>query len=94
MSYSVRFSKQVQREIARLPGHVRNQAKQRILELRSLPRPSDAKELDGHPGFYRVWLDDDFRLVWHVADDVRIVDIYYVGPKSDDLYRRLGLQRP
>ncbi|RLT44288.1 MAG: type II toxin-antitoxin system RelE/ParE family toxin [Chloroflexi bacterium] len=94
MSYSVRFSKAIQRQIARLPGHVRNQAKQRILELRNQPRPSDAKELDEHPGYFRIWLQGDYRLVWYVDDPVQLVDIYYVGLKYDELYTDLGLSRP
>ena len=94
MTYSVRRSKQIQRQIARLPGNVRNVAKHRILALRSEPRPADAKELDGHPGYFRLWLDSDFRLVWEVDDDSRVVDIYYVGPKSPGLYEQLGLGRP
>lgn len=93
MTYSVRFSRQVQRQIVRLPGHMRNQAKRRILGLRSLPRPPDAKELEGHPDFFRIWLDADFRLVWHIDDEGQVVDIFYVGPKSYDLYDKLGLQR-
>ena len=93
MSYSVRFSKRIQREIARLPGNVRNQAKQRILELRNQPRPSDAKELDGHPGYFRIWLQGDYRLVWYVDDLLYLVDIFYIGLKYDELYTDLGLGR-
>ncbi len=52
MKYNVRFSTQIQRQIAQLPGNVRNLAKQRILALRDQPRPPDARELENHPGFY------------------------------------------
>ena len=93
MQYGVRLSRQTQRQIARLPGNVRNQVKRRILALRTQPRPTDAKELIGHPDFYRVWLDSDFRLVWQVDDDAQLVDIFYVGPKSDEMYERLGLDK-
>ena len=48
----------------------------------------------GHPGYYRLWLGPDYRLVWHVADDEQIVEIEYVGLKPPDLYERLGLGRP
>lgn len=69
MSYDLRLSKQIQRQIVRLPGSIRNLAKRRILALRSEPRPLDAKEMEGHPDFFRIWLDGDFRLVWQVIDD-------------------------
>jgi mRNA-degrading endonuclease RelE of RelBE toxin-antitoxin system len=94
MSYNVRLSKQVLRQIGRLPGHVRSRAKQRIVALRTEPRPADAKELEGHPDFFRVWVDRDYRLVWQVNDELHLVDIFYAGPKSDDLYAKLGLERP
>jgi len=94
MNYNVRLSKQIQRQIGCLPGHVRGQARQRIVALRTEPRPAEAKELEGHPDFYRIWVDRDFRLVWQVNDELHMVDIYYVGPKSDDLYAGLGLERP
>lgn len=93
MKYNVRFSRQIQRQIARLPGNVRNLAKQRILALRDQPRPPDARELENHSGFYRVWLDRDFRLIWQVDDEATVVDIFYVGPKTQDLYDQLGLGR-
>lgn len=94
MRYRVRLSKQIQRQMARLPGNIRNQVKNRILTLRDVPRPQDARELTGHPGFFRVWLDRDFRLVWQVDDEAELVDVLYAGPKSDDLYGTLGLGRP
>lgn len=93
MKYRVRLSKQIQRQMARLPGNIRNQVKDRILALRDVPRPQDARELTGHPDFFRVWLDRDFRLVWQVDDEAQLVDVLYVGPKSDDLYDALGLGR-
>lgn len=94
MIYRVQYSKQVQSQIGRLPGNVRNQAKQRIFALRGQPRPPDARELAGHAGFYRIWLERDFRMVWQVNDEAQVVDVFYVGPKTPDLYARLGLERP
>lgn len=94
MTYRVQFSKEVQRQMGRLPGNVRTQAKQCILSLRTQPRPSAARELTGHAGFYRIWLERDFRMVWQVDDDAQLVDIFYVGPKTNDLYAKLGLDRP
>lgn len=93
MTYRVRLSKQIQRQMARLPGNIRSQTKDRILALRDVPRPHDARELTGHPGFFRIWLDRNFRLVWQVDDEAELVDVLYVGPKSDDLYDALGLGR-
>jgi hypothetical protein len=61
--------------------------------LTETPRPTRAKELDEQPGYYRLWLPREHRLVWQVLDEEEIVDLLYVGPKSPDLYQRLGLER-
>jgi mRNA-degrading endonuclease RelE of RelBE toxin-antitoxin system len=46
------------------------------------------------PGYYRLWIGPDYRLVWYVMDDEQIVEVEYVGPKPPDLYEQLGLGRP
>ncbi len=93
MMYYVRLSKTIHRQIRNLPGHIRSAANQKILSLAKNPYPSDAKELEGHPSYFRIWLDGDFRLVWQVLEAEQIVDVLYVGPKLPDLYERLGLGR-
>jgi mRNA-degrading endonuclease RelE of RelBE toxin-antitoxin system len=94
MAYRVAYSKAVRRQLAELPGHIKAMARQRIAALSGDPRPPRSMELTGHPGYYRLWLGSDYRLVWHVIDDERIVEVEYVGPKPPDLYAKLGLGRP
>lgn len=94
MTYHVRLSKVIRQHLQSLPGNVRNIARERILSLAEQARPQDAKELMGHPNYYRIWIGIRFRLVWHVVDEEMLVDILYVGPKPPDLYERLGLARP
>jgi mRNA interferase RelE/StbE len=94
MSYYVRLSKAIRQRLRDLPGNTRNIAQNRVLSLAEQPRPPDAKELEGHPGYYRVWIATRFRLVWQVIDEEMVVDVLYVGPKLPDLYDRLGLARP
>ena len=64
-----------------------------IHQLADAPRLARAKELDDHPNYYRVWLPRSHRLVWNVLDDDQVVDLLYIGPKSPDLYEKLGLGR-
>ncbi len=94
MTYQVRLSKAIRKRLDRLPGHVRNIFRKRIISLAEQPRPDDAQELEGHLGYYRLWIRGNFRLVWQVLDDDQVVDILYVGPKSPQLYAFLGLARP
>ncbi len=93
MRYRVILSKAIRRQLSRLPGNVRNIARRQIMSLANQPRPGNAKELEGHPEHCRMWIMGRFRLVWHVSEDERRVDILYVGPKSPELYAYLGLGR-
>jgi mRNA-degrading endonuclease RelE of RelBE toxin-antitoxin system len=94
MPYKITYSQAVRQQLASLPGYIKAMARRRIAALCDAPRPPRSKELTGHPGYYRLWLGPDYRLVWHVADDEQIVEIEYVGLKPPDLYERLGLGRP
>ncbi|MFN8491228.1 MAG: type II toxin-antitoxin system RelE/ParE family toxin [Caldilineaceae bacterium] len=91
MRYRVKLSKAIQRQMQALPGHIRPLARQQILGLAEDPRPQGAKELDGHPDYYRIWVGGRFRVVWQIVEDEQLVDILYVGPKLPNLYEQLGL---
>ena len=93
MAYRLRYDRRFQKHFKALPGDVRGIARKIIGQLADNPRPGQAKELDDHPGFYRLWLLRNHRLVWGVLEDEQIVDLLYIGPKSRDLYERLGLGR-
>ncbi len=94
MAYRIAFSKEIRRQIAELPGHVKAMAKQEIASLSDNPKPAQSKELKGHSSYFRLWLGADYRLIWHVLDDEQLVEIQYVGLKTPDLYERLGLAQP
>ena len=93
MVYRLRYDRRFMRQLESLPGDVRSMARQQVRALSNNPRPSRAKELDEHPGYFRLWLSRDYRLVWQILEDERVVDLLYVGPKLPDLYERLGLGR-
>ena len=94
MAYRIAFSGEVRRQIGSLPGHIKAMAKLEIAGLSDNPRPPQGKELTGHLTYFRLWLGQDYRLVWHVLDEEQTVEIEYVGYKTPDLYGRLGLARP
>ncbi len=93
MVYRLRYDRRFMRQLESLPGDVRSLARQQVKALTDNPRPSRAKELDEHPGYFRLWLPRDYRLVWQILEDERVIDLLYVGPKLPDLYKRLGLGR-
>jgi len=93
MTYRIAFSREIRRQIESLPGYIKAMTKQEIASLSDSPRPPRSRELTGHPEYYRLWLGADYRLVWHVMDEERVVEVEYVGLKTPDLYERLGLGR-
>ena len=93
MAYRLRYDRRFIRQLEALPGDIRSLARRQIKSLAENPRPSRAKELDEHPGYFRLWLSRDYRLVWQVLEHELVIDLLYVGPKLPDLYERLGLGR-
>jgi mRNA-degrading endonuclease RelE of RelBE toxin-antitoxin system len=93
MTWRLRYDRRFMRQLEGLPGDVRSVARQQIKALTTTPYPSRAKELDEHPGYLRVWLPRNYRLVWRILQDENVIDLLYVGPKLPDLYDRIGLGR-
>ena len=93
MAYRLRFDRRFRHSLDALPGDLRAMARQIIAQLTDNPYSPGAKELDDHPGYFRLWLPRDYRLVWNVLEDEQIVDLLYIGPKPPELYQRLGLGR-
>lgn len=91
MTYRLRYDRRFMRLLNALPGDIRSMARRSIKELTVQPRPARAKELEDHPGYWRMWLPRDYRLVWEILEDEKIIELLYIGPKSVDLYNRLGL---
>ena len=94
MAYTVVISKDIRRQLERLPGHVKPLVKEALLSLPDNPRPPQSKQLEGHPTYYRIWISGDYRIVWSIFDEDALVELQYVGPKTPDLYAFLGLARP
>jgi mRNA-degrading endonuclease RelE of RelBE toxin-antitoxin system len=93
MSYWLRYDKQFMQQLESLPGDVRAVARRLVHSLTDNPRPTGAKELEGHADYYRLWLPRNCRLVYAVLDEEDLVDLLYVGPKHPDLYEKLGMGR-
>ncbi|MBE7470543.1 MAG: hypothetical protein HS114_15535 [Anaerolineales bacterium] len=82
--YRVSFDKELKRQVQQLPGKLRQEAKQRIADLSTDPRPLGAIKLRGYSDIYRTWLTDArYRLIWEVIEQERRVEVYYVGLKPN-----------
>lgn len=91
MTYRLWYNRRFSRMLDALPGDVRAQARRAIQELIDQPRPESAKELDEHPGYWRMWLPRNHRPIWRILEEEQLVNLLYVGPKPPDLYEPLGL---
>ena len=68
MAYRLRYDRRFKRSLAALSGDIRGMARRMIAQLADDPHPPQAKELDDHPTYYRLWLPRQHRLVWQVLD--------------------------
>jgi mRNA interferase RelE/StbE len=81
MPYRIRITETAEREIRRLPGHVRQRARQAVSHLGEEPRSAGAKELRERPGFYRVRLDG-WRIIYQIDDQIQMVTILRARRKT------------
>jgi mRNA interferase RelE/StbE len=87
--YRIRVASTAERELRRLPGHVRQRARRMIQDLAREARPGDAKELREKSGFYRLRLDG-WRIIYRVDDDNQAVRILRVRLKTGpEVYENL-----
>lgn len=89
MRYRLRIGREVQRQIDRLPGNVRQRVKRTIASLAFEPRPGNAEELGEElAGFWRIKLDD-YRIIYSVYDDIVTVEIVRVARRTPKTYTGL-----
>lgn len=85
MTYRLRYDHRLVRQLEALPGDIWCVAQRLIQSLTDVPIPFKARELELHPGYYRVWLPRNHRLAYVLLDDEQIVDLLYVGPEIPDV---------
>lgn len=89
MGSTVRVTSAAHKEIKALSGYVRAPALEIIDRLSDDPRPPSARELRGKPSIYRIWLVRNWRIVYRVKDDEKLVVILRVRRKEDIDYDSL-----
>jgi mRNA interferase RelE/StbE len=90
MPYRLKIVREVQREIERLPGNVRQRVKRAIAELSIDPRPAHATELEQElAGFWRIKIDT-YRIIYTIDDDVILIEVIRVARRTPKTY--LGLE--
>lgn len=91
MSYKLSFKKTALKEWKKLSADLREQFKLKLSKRLETPRvPKDA--LSGAKDCYKIKLRNaGYRLVYHVDDEQKMVEIYIVGKREkSDVYKKLS----
>ena len=83
--YSLVIERAAEKDMQRLPEDVHGRVSEAILQLKSNPRPHGSKKLTGMAGSWRIRVGD-YRVLYDIADAVRIVRVYRVRHRKD-VYR-------
>ncbi len=85
MSYRVEYTTNAARGVRKLPPAAQIRVLDRAGGLAAEPRPSGCKKLSGPVALWRVRAGD-YRIVYTVDDDSKVVTVTRVGHRSD-VYR-------
>ena len=83
--YRVFLERAAERDIGRLPSNIHDRIIQAIRSLESNPRPPGCRKLAGMKNDWRIRVGD-YRIVYEIADAIRIVRVYRVRHRRD-VYR-------
>lgn len=78
----IAFHPDTLKQLQKLPRDAFEAALQAIIGLSHDPRPAGAKKLVGSHSDWRVRIGQ-FRIVYEVDDDARLITIYVVAKRSD-----------
>ena len=83
--YQVLLERSAERDLRRLPSDVHDQMIEAIGALAGDPRPPGCRKLAGSKNDWRI-RTGDYRIVYEIADAVRIVRVHRVRHRRD-VYR-------
>lgn len=86
MSYQLRISRRVEKEIRQLHPLAQNRIDTAILQLENDPRPVNVEKLSGSINVWRIRVGD-YRILYTIDDRSGIVDVLKVAHRRD-VYRR------
>lgn len=90
MAYQIRIGKRVRKEVAHLPRQDQARVLVAVKALAQDPRPPGCKPIKvAGQGAYRVRVGD-YRVIYTVLDDERVVVVARVARRSESTYQGLG----
>lgn len=89
MLYQLRFTKEAQQQLTRLPGNMRQRIRRFVATLTHNPRPFKAKRMeDDLAGYYRIRLEN-YRIIYTIDDDIVLVEVIRITKQSPKTYEDL-----
>lgn len=86
-AYEIRFLPSVRKDIRKMPRAMLRRLQEALHGLSANPHPPGAKKIQGYDGYFRLRVGD-YRVVYSVAEEVRIIEIIRIGHRRD-VYRNL-----
>jgi mRNA interferase RelE/StbE len=83
MSWVISYRSSVEGDLARLPQQVRALMLKKVVELGDNPYPPGCKKLKGAENRYRLRVAGEYRLVYSLFRDDRLIKIEFVGHRKD-----------
>jgi mRNA interferase RelE/StbE len=84
--YAITISQSALKELQRLQKPTVKKIERAITELANNPRPAGVKKLKGNTeDLYRI-RSGDYRVVYSIEDEIKVVDIRKIGHRKD-IYR-------
>jgi mRNA interferase RelE/StbE len=80
--YAITFARSARKELESLPASVIDRVWPRIESLSQMPRPNGCRKLSGERNLWRLRVGD-YRIVYSVDEQRRIVDINAVRHRRD-----------
>jgi mRNA interferase RelE/StbE len=80
--YAITFTRAARRELEALDAGLVGRLLRRIEALAVIPRPSGCRKLRGTSNLWRIRVGD-YRVIYAVSDDERVVDVRVVRHRSD-----------
>ena len=83
MRWAISYRSSVERDVARLPQQIRVTALRKIAELAENPFAAGCKKLRGSENRYRLRVATEYRLVYSLYRESRLIKIEFVGHRKD-----------
>ena len=83
MTWEIRYRGSVEKDVSRLPERIRAVALEKIVALAHDPFAVGCKKLKGQENRFRIRIARDYRVVYSLLREERLVIIEFVGHRKD-----------